>query len=139
MDCRQEEVVIKRLLDKLDRSQLHRLDRERDVGMARHDDDRQGDALRLETAQELDAVDVVFGDDQSRLRKGHGAHNMAVVRHFAVNLVRAAPDSPPPERSPLKRGPKPRSTPRPMTLKLRRKMAAWRSDYMQTVLAAKTR
>ena len=32
---------------------------------------------------------------------------MAVVRHFAVNLVRAAPDSPPPERSPLKRAPSP--------------------------------
>jgi len=84
-------------------------------------------------------LDVVFGDDQSRLRKGHGAHNMAVVRHFAINLVRAAPDSPRPERSPLKRGPKPGSTPRPMSLKLRRKMAGWSSDYMQTVLAAKTR
>src|SRR3954468_13990965 len=32
-------------------------------------------------------LDVVFADDQSRLRKGHGAHNMAVVRHFALNLV----------------------------------------------------
>ena len=25
---------------------------------------------------------------QPRLRRGHGARNMAVVRHFAVNLVR---------------------------------------------------
>jgi predicted transposase YbfD/YdcC len=33
-------------------------------------------------------LDVVFGEDQSRLRKGHGAHNMAVVRHFAINAVR---------------------------------------------------
>ena len=31
---------------------------------------------------------VVFHDDQSRLRKGHGAVNMAVMRHFALNLVR---------------------------------------------------
>lgn len=37
-------------------------------------------------------LDVVFADDQSRLRKGHGAHNMAVVRHFALNLVRSAPE-----------------------------------------------
>jgi predicted transposase YbfD/YdcC len=33
-------------------------------------------------------LDVIFGDDQSRLRKGHGARNMAVVRHFAINAVR---------------------------------------------------
>lgn len=37
-------------------------------------------------------LDVVFNDDQSRLRKGHGALNMAIVRHFALNLVRAASD-----------------------------------------------
>ncbi len=31
-------------------------------------------------------------------RKGHGAMNMAVVRHFAINLVASAPepDAPPP-------------------------------------------
>jgi predicted transposase YbfD/YdcC len=84
-------------------------------------------------------LDVVFADDQSRLRKGHGAHNMAVVRHFALNLVRSAPDRPPPARSPLKRGPKPGSKPKAMSLKLRRKMAGWNSAYMQTVLGAKTR
>lgn len=33
-------------------------------------------------------LDVTFGEDQSRLRKGHGAVNMAVVRHFAINAVR---------------------------------------------------
>jgi predicted transposase YbfD/YdcC len=31
-------------------------------------------------------LDVVFAEDQSRLRKGHGARNMAVARRFAVNL-----------------------------------------------------
>ena len=44
-------------------------------------------------------LDVTFADDQSRLRKGHGARNMATVRHFALNLVRdrsrtSAPSSP---------------------------------------------
>ena len=33
-------------------------------------------------------LDVGFAEDQSRLRKGFGAKNMAVVRHFALNLVR---------------------------------------------------
>ncbi|TGQ27716.1 ISAs1 family transposase, partial [Mesorhizobium sp. M00.F.Ca.ET.216.01.1.1] len=37
-------------------------------------------------------LDVVFNDDQSRLRKGHGALNMAIVRHFAINLVRTVSD-----------------------------------------------
>lgn len=32
--------------------------------------------------------DVIFKEDQSRLRKGHGARNMAEARHFAINLVR---------------------------------------------------
>jgi predicted transposase YbfD/YdcC len=84
-------------------------------------------------------LDVVFADDQSRLRKGHGAHNMAVVRHFALNLVRAAPPPPARERSPLKRGPKPGSVPKPPSIKLRRKMAGWDSTYMQAVLAAQAR
>ena len=33
-------------------------------------------------------LDVVFREDQSRLRRGHGARNMAIVRHLALNLVR---------------------------------------------------
>jgi len=37
-------------------------------------------------------LDVTFADDLSRLRKGHGARNMATVRHFAINLVRTAND-----------------------------------------------
>jgi predicted transposase YbfD/YdcC len=34
-------------------------------------------------------LDVVFKEDLSRLRKGHGARNMALVRRFAFNMVRA--------------------------------------------------
>jgi predicted transposase YbfD/YdcC len=37
-------------------------------------------------------LDVTFNEDQSRLRTGHGAKNMAVVRHFALNLVRQLAD-----------------------------------------------
>ena len=59
-------------------------------------------------------LDVVFGDDQSRLRKGHGAKNMAVVRHFALNLVRSANDS--------------------RSIKLRRKLAGWNPEYLHALL-----
>ena len=59
-------------------------------------------------------LDVVFGDDQARLRTGHGAKNMAVVRHFAINLVRAAADK--------------------KSLKLRRKVAGWDVRYLASIL-----
>jgi predicted transposase YbfD/YdcC len=59
-------------------------------------------------------LDVVFKDDQSRLRKGHGAVNMAIVRHFAINLVRAVPDK--------------------RSIKLRRKKAGWSPDYLASIL-----
>lgn len=59
-------------------------------------------------------LDVLFRDDQSRLRTGHGATNMAVVRHFALNLVRAANDK--------------------KSLKTRRKLAGWDHDYLAEIL-----
>jgi len=59
-------------------------------------------------------LDVVFADDQSRLRKGHGAHNMAVVRHFALNLVRTAPGK--------------------QSIKLRRKRAGWDTEFLNSIL-----
>ena len=34
-------------------------------------------------------LDVIFREDQSRLRRGHGAQNMALVRRLAFNIVRA--------------------------------------------------
>jgi predicted transposase YbfD/YdcC len=78
-------------------------------------------------------LDVVFADDQSRLRKGHGAHNMAVVRHFAINLIRHAPEPErPPPMKPQRRATKPRRT----SIKLRRKIASWTSAYLETALAA---
>jgi predicted transposase YbfD/YdcC len=81
-------------------------------------------------------LDVVFADDQSRLRKGHGAQNMAVVRHFAFNLLRAAPDPRPLNVSPLRRGPRPGSKPRPVSLKLRRKIAGWDAAYLQDIVTS---
>lgn len=61
-------------------------------------------------------LDVTFREDLSRLRKGAGARNMAVARHFALNLVRAANDT--------------------RSIKLRRKRAAWTTDYLNLILTA---
>ncbi|MGC1955244.1 MAG: ISAs1 family transposase [Gammaproteobacteria bacterium] len=59
-------------------------------------------------------LDVVFHDDLARLRTGYGPENMAVVKHFAVNLVHAA---------------------KPITsLKNRRKLASWDLGYLETLI-----
>ena len=59
-------------------------------------------------------LDVTFAEDLSRLRKGHGAKNMAVVRHFAINIVRGANDR--------------------HSIKTRRKLAGWSEDYLASLL-----
>ena len=81
-------------------------------------------------------LDVVFDEDQSRLRKGHGARNMAVVRHFAINLVRSAPE---PERPPAMKPQRKATKPRRTSISLRRKIASWRSDYLAYALGALAR
>lgn len=59
-------------------------------------------------------LDVVFHDDLARLRTGHGPENMAIVKHFAVNLVQTA---------------------KPITsLKNRRKLAGWDLNYLETLI-----
>jgi len=59
-------------------------------------------------------LDAIFGDDQSRLRTGHGASNMAIIRHFAINLVRTAKDK--------------------RSIRLRRKRAGWDPKFLATIL-----
>ena len=59
-------------------------------------------------------LDVTFKEDLSRLRVGHGARNMAVVRHFALNLVRQAKDN--------------------RSIKRRRKVASWDPKYLLHML-----
>jgi predicted transposase YbfD/YdcC len=59
-------------------------------------------------------LDVIFGEDLSRLRVGHGAKNMAVIRHFALNLVRQIADK--------------------RSIKRRRKRAAWDPQYLLEML-----
>ena len=75
------------------------------------------DAVRSHWAIENNlhwTLDVTFNEDQSRLRAGHGAKNMAVVRHFALNLVRQAGDK--------------------RSIKRRRKRASWDPQYLLQIL-----
>jgi predicted transposase YbfD/YdcC len=83
-------------------------------------------------------LDVVFDEDQSRLRTGHGARNMAVVRHFAINLVRNAPE-PARERSGLRRNTNKPKAPQKTSVKLRRKLTGWDPEYLRCVLNANVR
>lgn len=81
-------------------------------------------------------LDVVFDEDRSRLRKGHGAQNMAVVRHFALNLVRHASEHLRPPRSGLRRKTSKPPAPRLTPIKRRRKIAGWNTDYLAAILTA---
>jgi predicted transposase YbfD/YdcC len=62
-------------------------------------------------------LDVEFNDDLSRYRTGHGAKNMAVVRRFALGLVRAN----------KAKG----------SVKTRRKRASWNPDFLLEILQLK--
>jgi predicted transposase YbfD/YdcC len=59
-------------------------------------------------------LDVVFHEDLSRLRSGHGPQNMATVRHMTLNLLRGANDK--------------------HSLKVRRKSAAWDDTYLEALI-----
>lgn len=75
------------------------------------------DAVRSHWAIENNlhwVLDVTFRDDQSRLRQGHGAHNMAVIRHFAFNCLKQANDK--------------------RSMKTRRKRASYDPNYLLALL-----
>ena len=62
-------------------------------------------------------LDVEFSDDLSRYRTGHGAKNMAIVRRFALGLVRA--------------------NKRKGSVKTRRKSAGWDPKFLLEILQLK--
>jgi hypothetical protein len=62
-------------------------------------------------------LDVEFKDDLSRYRSGHGAKNMAILRRFALGLVRATKSK--------------------RSVKTRRKTGGWNSDYLLELLQLK--
>ena len=79
-------------------------------------------------------LDVTFQEDLSRVRNGHGAQNMALIRKFAFNKLRTAPPFSDPPNLPVKPCRRPTKPPRPKSLKLRRKLASWDVNRLAEIL-----
>ena len=60
-------------------------------------------------------IDMAFREDESRIRTGHAPSNMAVLRHIALNLIRADKD-------------------RKVGIKISRHKAGWSTDYLEKLL-----
>ncbi|MDQ6989586.1 MAG: ISAs1 family transposase, partial [Mariprofundaceae bacterium] len=63
-------------------------------------------------------LDCAFDEDSNRTRKGNSAANMAVVRHIALNLIKADISS-------------------KIGIKNRRLKAGWDNDYLERLLVGK--
>ena len=61
-------------------------------------------------------LDMSFGEDQSRIRKGNAPENMAIIRHTALNMLQKAKQ----KRQSIKR---------------LRKLAGWENSVLELVLS----
>jgi predicted transposase YbfD/YdcC len=62
-------------------------------------------------------LDIAFREDDSRVRKGHGAENLAILRRLALNLLRQEPTA-------------------TCGTKNQRPKAAWDEDYLLKALSS---
>ena len=62
-------------------------------------------------------LDVVFREDDCRVRAGNAAENFAVMRHLSLNLLKSVKNT-------------------KLSIKLRRMSAAWDQDFLIRVLTA---
>ena len=60
-------------------------------------------------------MDMVFRDDEARLRTDHAPANFTTIKHMALNLIRKAPGKD--------------------SMRLKRKVAAWDDDFLASVIA----
>jgi predicted transposase YbfD/YdcC len=60
-------------------------------------------------------LDMVFRDDECRLRTDHAPANFTTIKHMALNLIRRAPGKD--------------------SLRLKRKVAAWDDEFLATVIS----
>jgi predicted transposase YbfD/YdcC len=61
-------------------------------------------------------MDMVFRDDECRVRTEHAPANFTTMKHMAHNLIRRAPGKD--------------------SLRLRRKVAGWDDDFLASLIAA---
>src|SRR5208282_6911289 len=61
-------------------------------------------------------MDMIFRDDECRIRTAHAPANFTTLRHMALNLIRKAPGKD--------------------SLRLKRKVAAWDDDFLAGIVAA---
>ena len=61
-------------------------------------------------------MDMIFRDDECRVRTDHAPANFATIKHMAHNLIRRAPGND--------------------SLRLRRKVAAWDDDFLASIINA---
>ena len=61
-------------------------------------------------------LDMIFRDDQCRVRTDHAPANFTTIKHMALNLIRRAPGKD--------------------SIRLRRKVAAWDDDFLASLITA---
>jgi predicted transposase YbfD/YdcC len=65
-------------------------------------------------------LDVVYGEDQCRVRTGNAAQNLSVLRQITLNLLRQSPD-------------------KKTSLRMKRKRAGWEMPYLEEILTGVAR
>lgn len=83
------------------------------------DAERQGEAIRSHWGVENShhwVMDMVFRDDECRIRKDNAPANFATIKHIASNLMR---------REPAKK-----------SMRVKRRLAAWDDAYLANLIAA---
>ena len=77
---------------------------------------RQGDAIRAHWAVESHhwVMDMVFRDDECRIRRDNAPANFATIKHIAANLMRAKTDK--------------------NSMRVKRRLAAWDDAYLESLV-----
>lgn len=77
---------------------------------------RQGDAIRSHWAVESHhwVMDMVFRDDECRIRRANAPANFATIKHIASNLMRAKADK--------------------NSMRVKRRLAAWDDAYLESIV-----
>lgn len=81
------------------------------------DAEQQGEAIRAHWGIENShhwVMDMVFRDDECRIRKANAPANFAAIKHIAANLLRHGPGK--------------------QSLRVKRRLAAWDDDYVASLI-----